>query len=199
MDKTIHIGVLAFQGNVSEHICALMAAAEKKGILYEVVAVRTKEDLSNLDALVIPGGESTVLQKLCEREEMFEGIRKIKCIMGTCAGAIMLAKIVHHKEEDQRTLELMDITIDRNAYGRQKESFEKDITSAVGKMHGVFIRAPKIEAVEKQITILAKDGNEILACEEEINDKYYLAICFHPELTNTLFHEYFLEKISRGL
>ena len=125
--KSRKIGVLAFHGDVIEHIEVTQRAAKNLHIDIEVVSVRTKESLQNLDALIIPGGESTTLHKLCEREGMWEKMKKIKNIFGTCAGAIMLAKVIHHKTLGQKTLELMDIEIDRNAYGRQAESFEKDI------------------------------------------------------------------------
>ena len=107
----------------------------------------------------------------------------------------MLAKTVHHKTPDQKTLELMDIEIDRNAYGRQTESFDKDVKTSLGDIHAVFIRAPRIKRVGKDIKILAKIKGETIACEQKIGNYYYLAACFHPELTSTLFHEYFLEKI----
>ncbi|MBI5046492.1 hypothetical protein HZC07_02050 [Candidatus Micrarchaeota archaeon] len=114
------IGILALQGDVSEHVFATNQAAKSLNLVCEIVLVRTKQDLDavgGLDGLIIPGGESTVLQKLCEREGIFDRIKKIKNIFGTCAGAIFLAKTVNNKESDQRTLELMDIEIDRNGFG----------------------------------------------------------------------------------
>ena len=182
------IGVLAFHGDVIEHIKAAKNASKNLHLNIEVVPVRTKEIIQTLDALIIPGGESTTLHKLCEREGMWEKMKQIKNIFGTCAGAIMLAKQVSHKTYDQKTLELMDIEIDRNAYGRQTESFEKDIKTSLGNIHTVFIRAPRIISVKKEVNILAKNDGEIIACEQKINNNYYLAACFHPELTSTIFH-----------
>lgn len=193
--KTITIGVLAFHGDVIEHIQALEQSAKNLHVATHVFSVRTKKDVASLDGLIIPGGESTTLYKLCQREGMWEDLKKIKYIFGTCAGAIMLAKTVHHKTPDQQTLERMDITIDRNAYGRQSESFEKDIATSLGPLRAVFIRAPRIEKIGKSVTVLAKEGSEIIACEETRGECYDLAICFHPELTSTLFHEYFLKKV----
>lgn len=194
--KTITIGVLAFHGDVIEHIQALEESAKNLHVTVHVLPVRTKKDAASLDGLIIPGGESTTLYKLCQREGMWEDMKKIQYILGTCAGAIMLAKTVHHKTADQQTLERMNITIDRNAYGRQTESFEKDIVTSLGPLRAIFIRAPRIEKIGKSVTILAKEGSEIIACEEDRGKYYDLAACFHPELTSTLFHEYFLKKVA---
>ena len=189
------IGVLAFHGDVVEHIEATQRAKRNLNLDIDIVSVRTKESLHNLDALIIPGGESTTLFKLCERESMWEKMKQIKNIFGTCAGAIMLAKTVHHKIFNQKTLELMDIEIDRNAYGRQTESFEKGVKTRLGNIHAIFIRAPKILKAVKDIKILAKNETEIIACEQNTGSNNYLAACFHPELTSTMFHEYFIKKV----
>ena len=192
--KSVNIGVLSFHGDVIEHIEALEQAKRKLNLAIEIVSVRTKESLNNLDALIIPGGESTTLYKLCEREDMWEKMKQIKNIFGTCAGAIMLAKKVRHKTSDQKTLELMDIEIDRNAYGRQIDSFDKNVDTKLGNIQAVFIRAPRIIKVGKNIKLLAKNEGEIIACEQNTGSRYYLAACFHPELTSTMFHEYFIKK-----
>ncbi len=194
--KSLKIGVLAFHGDVDEHIEATKKAAENLKLNINVLPIRTKKALHELNALIIPGGESTTLQKLCEREGIFEEMKKIKNIFGTCAGAILLSKIVHHKIKGQKTLALMDIEIDRNAYGRQIESFEKNIKTYLGPIHAIFIRAPKIKNIGRQVTILAKNNEDILACEQRVKSNYYLATCFHPELTSTIFHEYFLKQIT---
>lgn len=189
------IGVLAFHGDVIEHIEATKNASKNLHLDIKIIPVRTKNAIHMVDALILPGGESTTLYKLCKREGMWEKIKQIKNIFGTCAGAIMLAKKVSHKTSDQKTLELMDIEIDRNAYGRQTESFEKDVKTILGKIHAVFIRAPRIINVEEDVKILARNKEEVIACEQIIDKNYYLAVCFHPELTSTIFHEYFLKKI----
>ncbi len=195
------IGVLAFHGDVIEHIEAVKNASKNLHLDIDIVSVRVKESLQNLNALIIPGGESTTLYKLCQRENMWEKMKKIKNIFGTCAGAIMLAKTVRNKTLDQETLKLMDIETDRNAYGRQTESFEKVVKTSLGHIRGVFIRAPRIKKVGKDVKILARDKGEIIACEQKTGNHYYLATCFHPELTSTMFHEYFIKKIlaSQGL
>lgn len=183
--KLLNIGILAFQGDVSEHINATIQAVKNLKFKASILEVRTKSQLNNLDALIIPGGESTTLQKLCSSEGMLKQIKKVKNIFGTCAGAILLSK-----------LNLMDIEVDRNAYGRQADSFEDKINSRLGPIKAIFIRAPKIKKVGKNISIIANQGTQILACEEKINGSYFLAACFHPELTTTKFHEYFLKRVA---
>lgn len=189
------VGILALQGDVSEHIEATRNAAKKLQLNPEIISVRSYEDIRSIDALIIPGGESTALFKLCSREKIWKEIKNIKYIFGTCAGAILLAKNVFHKTEDQFTLEVMDLNIDRNAYGRQTESFEKEVHTSLGNLKAIFIRAPRILKIGKKVKIIAENEGEIIACEETVKDKYYLAACFHPELTTTIFHEYFLMKI----
>jgi 5'-phosphate synthase pdxT subunit len=188
------VGVLAFQGDVAEHVRAVLAAAKRLKRRVSVLEVRTKKELESVRALVIPGGESTTLQKLCEREEMLELMKRIPYLFGTCAGAILLAKRVLHKAEDQRTTEVMDITADRNAYGRQASSFEEDIKTSLGPVHAIFIRAPRITGTGKGVSVLAEKDGEVLACEERGDGTYYLAATFHPELTTTAFHEHFLRN-----
>ena len=192
--KTPTVGILGFQGDVIEHLEATKKAAANLKLRLNTPVVRTREELRGIDALIIPGGESTTLQALSEREGMFNGMKKVPNIFGTCAGAILLANNVSHKTQGQKTLGLMNITVDRNAYGRQIESFEETITTNFGTMHAVFIRAPQILRIGRGVTVLAKRGAEVLACEEGQRGTFYMAACFHPELTMTLFHEYFLKR-----
>lgn len=189
------IGILAFHGDVIEHAIALKKAGRRLGIKVAVIFVRTKEELSNLDGLIIPGGESTNFYKLLDQEKMWEKLKQVKSIFGTCAGAIMLAKTIYHKLPDQKTLALMDIEVDRNAYGRQADSFETKINSLLGEIEAVFIRAPKIKKIGKTVKVLAEIKGEIIACEQKQGKKFYLAACFHPELTTSLFHEYWLKLL----
>lgn len=192
------IGILALQGDVSEHMEITRKAADKLALKINIISVRTKKDAARTDGLIIPGGESTVIHKLMVREGIFEEVKKNNNIMGTCAGAIMLAKSINHKTSDQKTLELMDMEIDRNAYGRQTESFESDIETKFGRITAIFIRAPKINRIGEKITILAKIGCNIVACEETVREKYYMAVCFHPELSSTLFHEHFIRRVAKS-
>lgn len=192
----MEIGVLAFQGSVTEHISATKDAARRLGIGCHVAEVRLLDDLTGLQGLVIPGGESTAMYKLCEREGMLDAMRNVPAVFGTCAGAIMLARRIHNEEAGQKTLALMDLEIDRNAYGTQSESFEDELDTALGRVKAVFIRAPKIKSVGPGVKTLAKRGDEIIACEQRAGSRFYLATCFHPELSTTIFHGHFIRNLQ---
>lgn len=186
------IGVLALQGDFAEHVVML------RHIGVEAVEVRLPKQLEGLQGLIIPGGESTTIGKLATEYGLMEPLIQFgqeKAIWGTCAGAIFLSKDVHRQ---QPLLCLMDITIERNAFGRQVASFEADLDVPAlnpGKTdappyHAVFIRAPLIEAVQRDASILAQlpDGRIVAAQQGHL-----LATSFHPELTpDDRFHRYFL-------
>ena len=186
------IGVLALQGDFSEHILML------KRLNVETVEVRLPEHLKGLDALIIPGGESTTIGKLSQDFGLIEPLRTFgqrRAIWGTCAGAIFLSK---DARRDQPLLGIMDITVERNAFGRQVESFEADLEvpeldRAQGKKalyHAVFIRAPIIESVRGEARVLAALPDQRIVAAQQ---GHLLATSFHPELTgDTRFHEYFL-------
>lgn len=197
--KTImKIGVLDIQGSVKEHAQAL----QKCGA--EVVFVKTVEDLARVDGLIIPGGESTTIGKLLRkfglRGAIVQRVRKGMPVWGTCAGAILLAKKISGKQRAD-TLGLMDMEIKRNAYGRQLDSFETEVeffedgNDTAGKLvPAVFIRAPKIKSIGKNVKVLAKNGKEIVA----IREGNLLATMLHPELTSGLhLHRYFLKMCHR--
>ena len=178
MDRT-KIGVLALQGDFAEHAAAL----RRLGV--EPVEVRLPAQLATLDALIIPGGESTTITRLLDIYEMREPIKRLGReglpIWGTCAGAIVLAK--RATDLDRPNLELMDIDLRRNAFGRQVDSFEADLDVAGmdgGPFHAVFIRAPSIERAGSGVEALAQleDGTIVAAREGRL-----LATVFHPELT----------------
>jgi pyridoxal 5'-phosphate synthase pdxT subunit len=187
------IGVLALQGDFAEHQVMLEALGA------EVVQVRLPEHLSGLNGLIIPGGESTTIGKLAVAYGLIEPLKQFgaaHAIWGTCAGAIFLSKDARRA---QPLLELMDIVIQRNAFGRQVDSFEVDLNvpclSKDGKKappyHTVFIRAPLIESVGKGVEVVAtlEDGRIVAARQGKL-----LATSFHPELTGDVrFHEYFME------
>jgi 5'-phosphate synthase pdxT subunit len=189
----MRIGVLALQGDFAEHIVRLQA------IGVEALEVRLPEQLDELDGLIIPGGESTTIGKLANDFHLLEPLRHFggeKAIWGTCAGAIFLSKDVRRK---QPLLGLMDITVERNAFGRQVASFETDLdVPALSQVdpqnrpfHAVFIRAPLIDAVHGEAQVLARleDGRIVAAREGR-----WLATSFHPELTSDdRFHRYFLK------
>jgi len=186
------IGVLALQGDFAEHIVML----KKLGV--ETAEVRLPKHLDGLDGLIMPGGESTTIGKLAVAYNLMEPLRTFgqrHAIWGTCAGAIFLSKDV---KREQPLLELMDIKVARNAFGRQVDSFETDLditelkkaTASDAPYHAVFIRAPIIESVHGDAKILyALSDGRIVAAQQG----HLLATSFHPELTNdTRFHEYFL-------
>jgi len=186
------IGVLALQGDFAEHIAVL------KRLGVETAEVRLPEHLNGLDGLIIPGGESTTIGKLATAYHLMEPLKEFgqrHAIWGTCAGAIFLSKDIGR---DQPLLGLMDIKVERNAFGRQLDSFEADLdipeikkaTNTKDDYHAVFIRAPIIESVQEDVRILAfaPDGRIVAAQQGHL-----LATAFHPELTkDTRFHEYFL-------
>ncbi len=189
----MRIGVLALQGDFAEHIAALRRLGA------ETREVRLPKDLEGLDGLIIPGGESTTIGKLAVDFGLMEPLRKFgreKPIWGTCAGAIFLSK---DASREQPLLGLMDIKVERNAFGRQVESFEVDLdvpalkrVDPKGKLFSaVFIRAPLIESVNSKDTeVLAKlDDGRIVAAQQG----HLLATSFHPELNeDDRFHQYFL-------
>jgi len=190
------IGVLALQGDFAEHIATL----ERLGT--ETTQVRLPEHLQGLDGLIIPGGESTTIGKLATTYDLLEPLRQFgarHAIWGTCAGAIFLSR---DARRDQPLLELMDITVERNAFGRQVDSFEIDLSvPALSEpkrpFHAIFIRAPLIERAGKGVEILSelptdfsKVGGRIVAARQG----RLLATSFHPELTgDDRFHRYFLK------
>lgn len=200
--KKLKLGVLALQGAVSEHIEVLEKAMKKLKFKGEVIKVRKKDDLEGISGLVIPGGESTTINKLMLKTEIQEEILKLAKkglpILGTCAGAILLAKKGDEQVEKTNIilLDLMEMKVLRNAYGRQVNSFEVEVKiPAIGQkfFKAVFIRAPIIEKVWGKTLIWAQYQKEIIGARKG----NILALTFHPELTNNLrIHEYFI-KIAR--
>lgn len=177
------IGLLALQGAVSEHKIAM----RELGV--EVIDVRETTDLNNLDGLIMPGGESTTLRKLLKNANMWNAIKKSNLpIMGTCAGAILLGKC------DDETFRKMNVEIDRNYYGRQKDSFQSKITVKDDEeFNGIFIRAPAITSIGENVVSIAQDGENIVGCTES----KHMALTFHPELTNDFrFHKLWLEGLK---
>ncbi|PIT84890.1 pyridoxal 5'-phosphate synthase glutaminase subunit PdxT [Candidatus Micrarchaeota archaeon CG10_big_fil_rev_8_21_14_0_10_45_29] len=192
----LKIGVLALQGNVIEHVKAMQKASEACGIEAQVVQARDAQDLEGLDAIILPGGESTTLSLLLERAGMLGLLKEINAIFGTCAGLILMAKKANGKIEGQKGLELMDVEIDRNAYGSQLDSFESVLSCALLDDEKImFIRAPKIKSIGAGVNVLAKlpDGGAAII-EQEKEGKYYLGAACHPEMSTCKIHEYFLQK-----
>lgn len=193
------IGVIGIQGAIAEHIHSFEKTINELNFNAEVFSVRNKDQIKSLDALVIPGGESTTIsrfiQKLGLEEEILRRIKKKDLpIMGTCAGCVILANSIKDETHDVKLLKAMDMTVKRNAFGRQKESFEQkiDIKGLNTPYNAVFIRAPTIEDILKDCKALAKIDNKIVMARQD----NLLALSFHPELTDDLrIHKYFLDII----
>ncbi len=191
----MRIGVLASQGAFAEHIDILHQ------LEVEALPVRLPSELGGWDGLIIPGGESTSISRLMVDYNLVSEIKNLAKsglpILGTCAGMILLAREI--LDSDVEPLELMDITVRRNAFGRQKESFETElIIPVLGEkpFPGVFIRAPIIEQANSEVEILTRltNGTGVAARQGRL-----LASAFHPELTNDLrFHQYFLSIVAEG-
>jgi 5'-phosphate synthase pdxT subunit len=190
----IRVGVLSLQGAFREHVSIL----KECGV--SAVEVRFPEQLDSIDGLIIPGGESTTINKLLKKYEFKESLdkfyRESKPIFGTCAGLILLAKNVQGEGEG---LGYIDIKVQRNAYGRQIDSFEEmldisfDQNGSGKKFKSIFIRAPKILSVGRKVEVLAKLKDEIVL----VRDNNVMVCAFHPELTDDLrIHKYFIKMIK---
>jgi len=191
------IGVLALQGNVSEHIGAFERAlsAMGHGTASSVFPVRKPADLDGCSALAIPGGESTTISRLIEKNRLYEPIRTFPGgIFATCAGMVLVATRV--MDSRVRPLGLIDIAVDRNAFGRQKDSFETDLVLkgvTGGSFHAVFIRAPVVQTAGAGVTVLSRIPRGIVAVEQG----RHMALSFHPELGgDTRLHERFLRNLG---
>ena len=190
----MRVGVLALQGDFREHIAALTA------IGLDAIPVKTESEINSVDALVLPGGESTTIAKLARIFGVFDLLKaKIDSglpVYGSCAGLILLADRILDGVEGQETFGGLDITARRNAFGRQVDSFEGEIEFAgLGKLNGVFIRAPWVEEVGLGVEILATSHGHPVA----VRQGSILATSFHPELTNDYaVHRYFIEELCKA-
>lgn len=191
----LKIGVLALQGDVSEHVEAVKRALDGRG---SVVEIRRPGVVPECDGLVIPGGESTTISRLMERSGIAEEIKQASAsgvpIMATCAGLVLVSSAIEG-DSRVRPLGLMDTTIGRNAFGPQRESFEADlhVQGFDRPYRAVFIRAPAIVDVGKEVEVLARVEEFIVAARQ----KNLLSLAFHPELTEDLrFHHIFLKMME---
>lgn len=188
----MRVGVFALQGDVREHLQIL----ERLGV--ETLEVRSADSLRQVDGLVFPGGESTTMSKLIDTFEMRSPLEDFvasgKPVFGTCAGMIMLATEVLDSAAGQQSLAAMDISVRRNAFGTQLDSFESEITFAGENAQVAFIRAPIVERVGENVEILSRlDDGRIVA----VRQGSLLATSFHPELTgDTTVHQYFVDMVS---
>jgi pyridoxal 5'-phosphate synthase pdxT subunit len=191
------IGVLALQGDVREHLRALGEAGA------EARPVRRLSEIESVDGLVIPGGESTTLWRLATAFELLDPLRKLIAgglpAFGSCAGLIMLADRLHDGVAGQQTFGGIDMTARRNAFGRQVDSFEHDVTLKLGEpadaepFHAVFIRAPWVESAGAEVAVLGDDNGRIIA----VRQGPLLATAFHPELTSDRrIHKLFVKMVK---
>ena len=196
---SLNLGVLSIQGDVNENILSIKAAIDALDIDGTVTSVRTPDEISKVDGLVIPGGESTTIGQLSLFNGAFitlkDKIEQGMPVLGICAGMILLSKTAKDKvvgKIDQPLLDILDIKLERNSFGRQRESFESDISlNSIGipTFNGVFIRAPSISDVGSDVEILSKFNEKIVA----VKKNNVIAVAFHPELTTDIsLHKYFV-------
>lgn len=199
----LRIGVLAVQGAVSEHLDALKRAAARRRLDVEPIAVRTPEDLAKVHGLILPGGESTTISRLLRSGHLQDSVvERAKAgdlaLFGTCAGLILLSKTATHDvaDKDIELLGLLDAEVDRNAFGRQKDSFEGELkVDGLGTIPAVFIRAPVVTKASKPTEVLARNERGIVA----VRKGRILGTAFHPELTeDTRLHEWFIEMCQEA-
>ncbi len=197
------MGIAGFQGDLEEHIGAMERTFQHSSINGRVTIVMKTNDLENIDGLLIPGGESTVIGGLSSMNGTFQRMKaKINegmPVLGTCAGLIMLSKRTYDKvvgESKQSLLGTLDVLVERNSYGRQGNSFETDLSIPVlGKepFRGVFIRAPAVKEIGPKVEVLAKLAGSIVC----VKQGRMIGTSFHPELTNDIrMHELFLKSIT---
>ncbi len=196
---SLNLGVLSIQGDVNENILSIKAAIDALDIDGTVTSVRTPDEISKVDGLVIPGGESTTIGQLSLFNGAFitlkDKIEQGMPVLGICAGMILLSKTVKDKvvgKIDQPLLDILDIKLERNSFGRQRESFESDISlNSIGipTFNGVFIRAPSISDVGSDVEVLSKFNEKIIA----VKKNNVIGVAFHPELTSDIsLHKYFV-------
>ena len=200
---SLNVGVLSIQGDVLENILSIKAAIDALDIDGTVTSVRTPDEISKVDGLVIPGGESTTIGQLStingSLKILKEKIEQGMPVLGICAGMILLSKTAKDKvvgKIDQPLLDILDIKLERNSFGRQRESFESDISlNSIGipTFNGVFIRAPSISDVSSDVEVLSKFNEKIIA----VKKNNVIGVAFHPELTSDIsLHKYFVNLVN---
>ena len=200
---SLTVGVLSIQGDVQENLISTKAALDELGFDGTVTDVKTPDEISQLDGLIIPGGESTTIGQLSlvngSLKVLKEKIDSGMPVLGICAGMIMLSKTANDKvvgKTDQPLLDILDIKLERNSFGRQRDSFETDISLDsinIPKFNGVFIRAPSVSEVGSDVEVLSKFNEKIVA----VKKGNVIGTSFHPELTedNSL-HKYFVNLVN---
>jgi 5'-phosphate synthase pdxT subunit len=206
LNENLRIGVLSIQGDIEENILSCKAALAESDVTGEVVKVKNYDEILDIDGLIIPGGESTVIGTLMSLKQsnwdlLNQKINQGLPVLATCAGMILLANKVQDKtigETKQKLLKNLDITVERNAFGRQHESFETDLNiQIIGEkpFKAVFIRGPIVKETGKDVQIIAKHDNKIVAVQQN----NIIGTSFHPELTeDNRIHSYFIKSILKN-
>ena len=200
-----NVGILALQGDVTENFMATMAALHDAGIDATVSQVKTPDQISKLDGLIIPGGESTMMGQLSMVNGAMNALKELidggTPVFGICAGMILLSKNSTDRvmgSTEQPLLDMLDVEIERNSFGRQKDSFQAEISLdpiGISSFQGVFIRAPAILTSGSDVTVLSKFNEKIIA----VKQGNILATSFHPELTQDVsLHKHFVEMIKES-
>ena len=200
---SLNVGILSIQGDVQENILSTKAAFDELGIDGNIMPVKTPDEISKLDGLIIPGGESTTIGQLSlvngSLKTLKEKIENGMPVLGICAGMIMLSKTADDRvvgKTDQVLLNILDIKLQRNSFGRQQDSFESDISMdsiGIPKFNGIFIRAPSVSDVGSDIEILSKFNEQIIA----VKKGNVIGTSFHPELTTDVsLHKYFVNLVN---
>ena len=200
---SLNVGVLSIQGDVQENLISTQAALDELGFDGTVSDVKTPDEISQLDGLIIPGGESTTIGQLSlvngSLKVLKEKIDNGMPVLGICAGMIMLSKTANDKvvgKTDQPLLDILDIKLERNSFGRQRKSFESDVSMdsiSIPKFNGVFIRAPSVSDVGSDVEVLSKFNDRIVA----VKKGNVIGTSFHPELTEDIsLHKYFVNLVN---
>ncbi len=200
---SLNIGILSIQGDVQENLLSARAALNELDIDGKVTDVKTPEEISQLDGVIIPGGESTTIGQLSlvngSLKVLKEKIENGMPVLGICAGMIMLSKTANDRivgNTDQPLLDILDIKLERNSFGRQRESFETDVSMDsidIPKFNGIFIRAPSISDVGSDIEVISKFNGLIVA----VKKGNVIGTSFHPELTEDIsLHKYFINLVN---
>ena len=206
MTEILKVGVLSIQGDIEENILSCKAALVESGVTGEVVKVKDYNEIREVDGLIIPGGESTVISTMMSLNQsnwklLYQRIHEGLPVLATCAGMILLANRVQGKttgETKQKLLKNLDITVERNAFGRQHESFETDLNiPMIGEkpFKAVFIRGPVVKETGNDVQVIAKYNDKIVAVQQN----NIVGTSFHPELTeDNRIHAYFIKSILKN-
>ena len=202
---SITIGVLAIQGDVAENLLAAKTALAQSNVSGKVIEVKTPQDVEKIDGLILPGGESTMMGQLSlvngSLKQIKEKISNGMPVLGICAGLILLSKNASDRivgNMNQPLLDMIDVTVERNSFGRQQESFEAKVSMdslGISEFNGVFIRAPSISQLGDGVQTISKFNDKIVA----VKKGNILGTAFHPELTQDVsLHKYFVDMVSQA-